>query len=233
MKVALISDLHGNYQAWEAVRKEIKENHIKTIFCLGDVFGYYFESIKIIEELLDFDVLFVKGNHECLFLDLMHKKVSLENVNFLYRSSYNDLNMSNNDFFVKLVEGFPLFQSIFYNNIKLCLFHATPFDVDTYVYPNSTNELLDKVTDSRHDFYLFGHTHYQFGFCRNNKTIINPGSVGQSKNCGGFAHWAILDLNSLEIIFRSTKYNRRELINSVKRIDPTNIPLLNLLFRNN
>ena len=47
MKVAFISDIHGNYSALSAVFKKIKELKIEKIYCLGDIVNYYYELLDI------------------------------------------------------------------------------------------------------------------------------------------------------------------------------------------
>ena len=63
MKFAVISDVHGNLAAFEAVLKDIKEKRIKRIICLGDVIGYGPDPRGCIRLAMDFPVNLL-GNHE-------------------------------------------------------------------------------------------------------------------------------------------------------------------------
>jgi predicted phosphodiesterase len=52
MKIAIISDIHGNYDALKAVLKDIKKLKIDKIYCLGDIVNYYYEPHKCINILI-------------------------------------------------------------------------------------------------------------------------------------------------------------------------------------
>lgn len=62
--IALISDIHGNYTALQAVLKEIDKINIKEIYCLGDIVGYYTQINECCEELQRRNVKCVMGNHD-------------------------------------------------------------------------------------------------------------------------------------------------------------------------
>ena len=67
MKLAFISDIHGNFDALKAVMLDIKKNKAEKIFCLGDIINYYYEPHKCIDLLIKNNVKCVKGNHENIF----------------------------------------------------------------------------------------------------------------------------------------------------------------------
>jgi predicted phosphodiesterase len=66
----------------------------------------------------------------------------------------------------------------------------------------------------------------------NTTTIVNPGSVGQSRMKGGIANWAIINTNNKTVELKSTKYKVDDLILEVKKRDPQNPYLVNILLRN-
>ena len=47
MRLAFISDIHGNFDALKAAMLDIKKNKIEKIFCLGDIVNYYYELINV------------------------------------------------------------------------------------------------------------------------------------------------------------------------------------------
>ena len=51
MKLAFISDIHGNFSALSAVFKDLKRFNINKIYCLGDIVNYYYEPDKCIDLL--------------------------------------------------------------------------------------------------------------------------------------------------------------------------------------
>ena len=64
MKIALISDIHGNFEALKQVLFAIDKLKINKIFCLGDVVGYYTQVNECCEELQKRNIPCVMGNHD-------------------------------------------------------------------------------------------------------------------------------------------------------------------------
>ena len=64
MKIAFISDIHGNFEALKAVLEEIDRMGITQIYCAGDVVGYYAQINECCEELRKREIPCVMGNHD-------------------------------------------------------------------------------------------------------------------------------------------------------------------------
>ena len=79
-KIGILSDIHGNYDALEAVLKRAKKEKIdRFIFC-GDLIGYYYEPKKCLDILSKFKVDYIKGNHEIMLSDYLNNKISKEDI---------------------------------------------------------------------------------------------------------------------------------------------------------
>ena len=78
MRLAFISDIHGNFDALKAVMLDIKKYKIAKIYCLGDIINYYYEPHKCIDLLIKNNVMCIKGNHETIFLKTLKSKKSRE-----------------------------------------------------------------------------------------------------------------------------------------------------------
>ena len=63
--------------------------------------------------------------------------------------------------------------------------------------------------------------------------MINPGSVGQSREEGGYAYWALVDTKDKSYCINKTKYNTKLLVEEVNCVDPEISYNLNILLRNN
>jgi hypothetical protein len=74
---AIVSDIHANVAAWEAVKKDIKSHGISDIISLGDLVGYGPEPVDIIDAAMDFRINLM-GNHD--------EAVIFEPVGFNYRA---------------------------------------------------------------------------------------------------------------------------------------------------
>ena len=62
--IAIISDVHGNYEALKVVLSEIDRLSIDEVYCLGDVVGYYSQVNECCDELKKRKVKCVMGNHD-------------------------------------------------------------------------------------------------------------------------------------------------------------------------
>ena len=63
-KIAIISDIHGNLPALDAVLKDIKNQGINTVYCLGDLVGYYCFFNEVVERLEREEIPCIMGNHD-------------------------------------------------------------------------------------------------------------------------------------------------------------------------
>ena len=64
MRIGLISDIHGNYEALKSVLGELDRMNIDKIYCLGDVVGYYSQVNECCEELIGRNIPSLMGNHD-------------------------------------------------------------------------------------------------------------------------------------------------------------------------
>jgi len=64
MKLALISDIHGNLEALNAVLKEIKKRKVKKVFCLGDIVDYGANSNECVDLIRKNKIPAIMGNHD-------------------------------------------------------------------------------------------------------------------------------------------------------------------------
>ena len=79
MKIAILSDIHGNSYALEETLKVVKNNNITKIFVLGDLIGYYYVK-DILSQLNEFDCEIIGGNHEVMLKEILDGNLALESV---------------------------------------------------------------------------------------------------------------------------------------------------------
>ena len=70
MKVAVISDIHGNYDAFSEVLKACEKEGVQEYLFLGDYIGYYYDAKKVWNIVKKLSNHIIKGNHEDLLKDL-------------------------------------------------------------------------------------------------------------------------------------------------------------------
>ena len=222
MKICILADIHGNYDALKKCLSEAKKINVKKILCLGDYVGYYYEPDKCIDLLLKEKAICIKGNHENIFLSLLKDK---KKINF-FVSKYGSgiklalqkLKKKHIDFIKKLDDN----KDIILDNIKFLLCHGSPWNINLYVYPNKFQKYVEKFNKYDYDFFLLGHTHIQMKKKINKKTILNPGSVGQPRDGSNLAKWLIIDTKTKKIDFKKTKFNSKNIIEQINTYDHKN-----------
>lgn len=195
MKIGLISDIHGNYEALKAVLSELERMGISEIYCLGDVVGYYTQVNECCNELRSRKIPSLMGNHDWYMagggfcprsksvndcLVYQRKVISPENEEWL------------KSFQVQRVVG------------KIHMVHGGWADpIDEYILqPNE--EYFSKIVG---EIFISGHTHIQSLHKFNGKTYCNPGSVGQPRDNDPRAAFAVYDG---EITLHRVEYNMQK-----------------------
>ena len=231
MKVAVISDIHGNYDALVKVLEECKERNIEKYLFLGDYVGYYYEPKKVWDKICQLNGIKIKGNHEDLLKDSLTSKVRMRQIKDKYGIGHQ---LAQNQLVEEEIEklySLPEKKRIQIKNFNFELNHGSPWDQNAYLYPDTDPQIFEKANHSEIDFVLVGHSHYPFIKKLSHSTIINPGSVGQNRQKGGVANWALIDLNELKIEIISTKYPVESLAEKVKTLDPDKPYNYSILFR--
>tara|TARA_B110001452_G_scaffold89105_1_gene73028 strand:+ start:16778 stop:17464 length:687 start_codon:yes stop_codon:yes gene_type:complete len=228
MKIAILSDIHGNSFALNETLKKVKQNKINKIFVLGDMIGYYYGT-DILKQLNKFDCIFIAGNHEVMLKDVINNKKKIEDISKKYGKgieyTLNKCSTEEINFFCNL----KISEIIEIDNLNIGLFHGSPFKNDEYIYPDADISKLNSLNNNNYDFIFLGHTHRPFIYNYNNCSIVNVGSVGQNRVEGGISSWVILNTENNTIQFMSTKYDINKIINSLENSEPEY--LKNILYR--
>jgi putative phosphoesterase len=233
MKIAILSDIHANLYALQAVIELIKKQNINKLFVLGDMIGYYYQPKQVLSLLKEFDTIYVKGNHEQMLEDVIQ---DTKKQPFITQKYGNGIEIAIKDLTkddIKFLTTLPKTQTIEVDKIKILLCHGSPWDTNFYLYPDAAQEQINKFDNYEFDYIFFGHTHYPVIFEGTNKKIINPGSVGQSRVQGGIANFGILDTTNNIYLPQHTVYNRNIILKEVAQIDPEVLYLTTILTRNN
>jgi putative phosphoesterase len=169
MKIAFISDIHGNFEALKEVLAKIDQMEIQNIFCAGDVVGYYSQVNECCDELRRRDIPCVMGNHDWYLAGGAFCPRS-QSVNDCLEYQKKVLEPAN----LEWLRGFP----VQLNAGPVRMVHGGWTDpIDEYLKPSA--DYFSKV-DGR--YFLSGHTHIQSIHDFGDKIYCNPGSVGQPRD---------------------------------------------------
>ena len=221
MKIGLLSDIHANAHALEAVLKSAREKKVEKLLCCGDYVGYYYEPDRVMTLLNDWDWIGVSGNFEGMLLDWENGI----NKNEIMRKYGSGISVAaeklTRETATRLSEMSNL-TKLNIDNYNILLCHGSPWDRDIYIYPDAKQQTIDKMFNHHHDFdvLIYGHTHYPVIWRQNSKKIINPGSVGQPRDRKPGASWALWDTTANDVDFYREKYDANPVIEMCKQYDP-------------
>jgi len=219
MKIAVISDIHGNYDALVAVLKKAKKENVEHILVLGDIVGYYYHPDKILKLLSEWSFDIIKGNHENILESLIDTPSLKESIRIKYGSGHQEAINKLTKKQLEFLKDLPETKSVQFDEVYLLMSHGSPWSNDYYIYPDCKNETILKCDSKEHDFVLIGHSHYAFAIKNKNSILINPGSVGQSRQTGGKASWCIINTVNKCFQLVSTDYNIENLVNEISKKD--------------
>lgn len=218
MRLAVVSDIHGNRHAFEAVLDAIESSDCQEMWCLGDLVGYGADPDACVDLAKRHASVCLAGNHDlgvggtipledfsrgaALAAQWTQETITPETLQFLRELEPQDLDEA------------------------VGLYHASPRDpVWEYVLSTLQAELCLDVQNQR--VCLIGHSHVALSFCRppgfpatgqtrvideeldlsEGEWLVNPGSVGQPRDGDPRAAWLELDLDAWTAAYRRTEYD--------------------------
>ncbi|HUA60737.1 MAG TPA: metallophosphoesterase family protein [Verrucomicrobiae bacterium] len=221
MRYLIISDVHANWQALNAVA-QFCEGKYEQVICCGDLVGYGADPNPVTDWVRKHCQIVVRGNHDrsCTGLD------GLEWFNPVARQAalwtQHALTRENADYIRSLPKG-PLLVADFQ------VVHGAPYDEDEYLIGSS--EAAEAFGYLERRVVFFGHTHVQGGFIWNHSRVetiprmpsdaqthildidpecaymINPGSVGQPRDGDPRAASVIYDSEAKVLTYVRTEYD--------------------------
>jgi predicted phosphodiesterase len=227
MKVAIISDIHGNRQAFEAVLGDIAKESIAELWCLGDLVGYGADPDACVDLAREHTDLCLAGNHDLAVAGKIPLDDFSRGAEIAVRWTQEVIASDNRDYLASLRPSGA--------RAEIGLYHASPRDnVWEYVLSALLAELCFDVT--RHRVNLLGHSHVALSFERleghpatgetrragsrlnlaSGEWLLNPGSVGQPRDGDPRAAWLLLDLDELTARFRRCDYDIPGAANAIR-----------------
>jgi predicted phosphodiesterase len=180
VRTALISDVHGNRLALEAVLAELDREGVEQVVCLGDALQGGPEPVGCLELLTARAVPTVLGNADAFALDPATAEGSSEPVTEKQLAARAWTRDRLSDEQAAVVAAWPLALDLdLGHRLRLLAFHATPRSYHPLLFPTATDDEF-RATLGPVDAALAagGHTHLQFVRRVGATTFVNPGSVG-------------------------------------------------------
>jgi predicted phosphodiesterase len=218
MRVAIVSDIHGNRHAFEAVLDAIEASECEEMWCLGDLVGYGADPDACVDLARKHAALCLAGNHDLGVCGAIPLEEFSRGAALAANWTRATIIAATREFLESLEPT--------YLEERVGLYHASPRDpIWEYVLSPLQADLCLDIQP--HRVCLIGHSHVALSFCRaegepatgetRNKDesldlhgggwLINPGSVGQPRDGDPRAAWLELDIDDWSAVYRRTDYD--------------------------
>ncbi len=235
MKLAFISDIHGNAIALDAVLKDIEHKEIDKIYVLGDLCYRGPEPKRSLDLVRSLDTDVIKGNaDEWVVRGVQNGEVPeqvFEMMNEERDWTYSRLNSDSINYLSQL----PTELNLEFSNFKIHAFHATPLSLFDVVQPHEHDDLIEeKLMNRDAGLYIYGHIHKPYVRNINGKCIVNTGSVGLPFDGLNMASYVVVDVDkgSFQVSIVRVKYNEHDVIGQFRESDYPNKNMMENILAN-
>lgn len=221
-KYLVLSDIHGNVSAFDAVMEDCREESFSGVILLGDCSDYGMRSNEIIQKLADLErgswkdkiVVNIWGNHEKLVVDKDIERLSSDRGRVMAKYTARQLSSDSIAYIQGRMNRDGVEECVI-GGLNCLAVHGSL--EDHYWKAISPDNLRGEYSD--YDMVFGGHSHYPHVFThfyktlnpelRNKKAVVfvNPGSVGQPRNQNPYAQYAVLLLPSKRVELRAVWYD--------------------------
>ncbi|MDB0581326.1 metallophosphoesterase family protein [Salinicoccus roseus] len=234
-RMAVIADIHGNYDALSEVMKDMEKFDIDAVYCLGDIVSLGHQTNEVLELLTGLpNLTIIRGNHDEEVLKAFRKIPSEvtgpEHDHHVWVAEHLD------PVYEEYLAALPLVQTREAGGKKILLTHYHLESDDTYtpIDPAPSVESLAPIyRDSDHDIILFGHDHMRHHFEHDHQLFLNPGALGVTSTA--YAPYMIIEIEddgAVHITHRNVHYDRQAFIGGLRREDPPAMDyILNVLLK--
>jgi predicted phosphodiesterase len=234
MRYLILSDMHGNKQALDAVLEDAATLGYDAALVLGDLVGYGADPAAVIDATMALEpAAMIRGNHDKVCAGL--EPATLFNDIARHSIEWTATVLSADH--LRVLADLPMGPALVIEGLEIC--HGTPFDEDYYVFdPDDARRAIDAAQGR---ICLYGHTHvpaiYAIGdipkprradvaddeveLPSEGAVLLNAGSVGQPRDGDPRAAYGILDLDRNVIRMRRVSYDIAE---AQKRIRAAGLP---------
>ncbi len=193
MKIVIVSDIHGNFDALSALPESYDE-----LWVLGDLVNYGPEPAQVVDDIKSKATLVVRGNHDNsigFHQDPRCSKPYTEMAEATRRFTDSVLDSGQKDF----LRSLPLYEQTTRCETRFYLCHAVPSDPLFSYCEAESDRWAREVESLPADILLVGHTHVPFVRTVGRCLVMNPGSLGQPKTNSPEARYATWDDGKIEL----------------------------------
>lgn len=236
MRIAFLSDIHGNAIALDAVLEDIKHRKVDRVVILGDLCYRGPEPKRALELVKELNTEVIKGNaDEWIVKGVQHGEVP-EHVLEIMNKEREWTLAKLDDESINYLKNLPQELNIEIEGLKIHTYHATPHSLFEVVSPNETEyNIVKNMMIEEADIYVYAHIHKSYIRYINGKCIINTGSVGlpfDGSNKSAYVIVEIDDYNNVQTSIIRVSYDVEKVIKQFQLSNYPNKELMINLLRN-
>ncbi len=196
MIIAIISDVHSNFVALEAVLEDMGE--VDCIISAGDAVGYYPFPDMVLDAFRFHGIRNVIGNQDYHIVLKMAGKTPMFDA--LVPAS-----AENQDY----LKDAPMKLRFEVDGHRYSIFHAAPKSLSRRIFEDEVEESL--LNEAESDVLILGHTHMPFIKRFDQGLVVNPGSVGAPRDGDARACYALLDTETMLVDIHRVWFDEKRL----------------------
>jgi putative phosphoesterase len=210
-RIALISDVHGNLPALEAVVEDARQNGADEMWNLGDFLGYAPFPNEVVEKLREVNATNVIGNYDLKVLAFEQKQDRWKQTKMpekyaAFRWNHEHLSRRARTF----LESLPQQVRPEANGSTALLVHGSPAAIDEPLGSETPERRFEELAAmAAVDVVLCGHSHEAFARRAGNTWFVNPGSAGRPEGGDWRASYALLEFtgSGIKVGHRRVEYD--------------------------
>lgn len=190
MRIALLSDIHANLPAFEAVLEDLQKQKPDAVYCLGDLIGYNVWPNQVISLIRSHGIATIAGNHDLKVSKILPSKDECgaeKSSDYAYRLVGN----KERDYLLTLPRYLKVEFELHKDALNMLLVHGSPRSINEYLLEELPEDyVIEMVEEFEADMLCFGHSHKPYHRIVNSGKngvdhfhhLINTGSVGKPKD---------------------------------------------------
>lgn len=204
MRVAVVTDIHGNLPALEATLAAIDAIGVDEIYCGGDLVGYGPEPNEVCQLLSERDIPTIYGNYDyaiardlddcgCAYRDERDRALGERSIAWTLANTGHEAK--------EFMRGLPFDLRFQVGTRRVLLVHGSPRKVNQYLFEDTPHSVFERLArDADADVLVFGHTHVPWIREIAGVLFVNCGSVGKPKDGDPRSSYALLELEADEVV---------------------------------
>ena len=213
MRIAVLSDLHANAQALEAVMNDVVNQGCEHVFCFGDIALAGPQPKEVVEYVMAQNTwTVIQGNTDKMIAQYGPEVIEFLEAQYpIMANALADDVLQLDDSHRAYLAELPPMLSFDVEGCTVLLVHGSPRANNEDILPEMPLEIVEEIIEGTTEkLILCGHTHVPCGYQTNtNQTVVNVGSVGRPMTQQPKACYAIIDFSqgSFEVRHRFVDYD--------------------------